>query len=778
MKAVGSGPWSFLFAFITLVAISPEARAGLWDNLRVGTIPISGVNLTGAADVVETCSDPGNNAPQELLADVCARVVACMPGEDPNATRVQCLLRLTGEEGKELWKALLATGQDDPPTVTTLSNWLRTEKAQTDTQKYCACSAALPELACEDIQSRFNATNYSWVGEVIEGAPACDDVFSGPISKADFDLNGGIHVFARCLDEQNQGKVCHWMAPPGGNLWGSNYWFHQLQMRADHPISVDYHKPSKTLNMVAYVKDGGDVGGAGSVHAMHCDADRFDQRAYFCGADNQYYKDRVHFNPTIYTSSLALPGGGERSISSIYFNAGSNPTGKSYDDNGLVEITWYANPGDPEGDYLLPFDFLKDLGLDDACDHALFDLSPSHLVMEPASGSQAATVHSFGVAGGNHILHSIDTPGTPEGAGWCGTYYASGNVSRLTSSPKAIFGAEGKRELYGLGENYRPYRWVLENHNVTAERLVDIQASMAVENWLGVTVTPNDQKTHVFFRRHGPGTVVHAFKSSNNPAWSVLYPNGIDGTAVLDSPAAVADAEGNLHLFAGEWGGPNYEKAGSGRAYLHHFVKAAGASNWQGETLFLGNVQHTDQGHSAATAIFIGPEGVTTERNRIVGSPTVSSATPTTGSADPTHCKGGTLYNSSACPDPRYQVGATTSDGLTVQESFSCIHPVSMTIEQAISQGRCPAGTTGYAETSPVTFQCKGTFSPEAKQCPAGYIILNQDAGFLCRQQGAELDALWGTTYQPILCAEGFTNPIHLGINHGSAYTDCCLKAQ
>ena len=93
---------------------------------------------------------------------------------------------------------------------------------------------------------------------------------------------------------------------------------------------------------------------------------------------------------------------------------------------------------------------------------------------------------------------------------------------------------------------------------------------------------------------------------------------------MLNSPAAVTDLQGNIHhLFAGEWADSTMNgpaKTGPICITLSRLpVPPPGGGN-----SFRQCPKHTDQGASAPTAIFLGPEGQ--PRSEIVGRDGASGA--------------------------------------------------------------------------------------------------------------------------------------------------------
>jgi len=754
--------WVLLIS-IAHFSASTKALAGIWDSLPLRPFAITGSGTTGEAPAAYAI--PGQDAPQKLVSQFCERVVACMPGESANSVRWQCVLRLTGDEGKNLWAALVSNFAEDPPTTLKLSQWIQQKQAHADPAKYYACLNSLRDFSCEAIQGRYSGTDLSWAGQLIAEAGSCDDVFTGPATAGEFAEKGAIHVFARCLDEQGEGRTCHWQGPPGGNLWGNQYWFHQLPMKAGQPISVDYHHGAKTLSMVAYVKDGGDLGGAGSVHAMRCKTDGFKKDAFDCGEERRLAPDKVHYNPAVWSRSDFYYGQENRpEIESIvFFNTGTWPNifgSNNQEKTGLIQFDWIDSTLREDGTGLL-----KPWGSE--CEDRAIDHSPSYLVTGDSN------LDLFAVGGGNRILH---TRGFPGGVDRCMLFVPSSNSSHIRSSPKAIFGESGKKEIYALGEDNYPTRWVLNGPYAASEKLADVKADFKIDNWMGVTLTPNDRFTHVFFRREGTKNIGHVQLDPASGIWRSPDRAGIDPLQVLDSPAAVTDLQGNIHLFVGEKDSP--KKPGDNRAYLHHFVKPAGSTEWKSETLTRGNVQHTEEGKSAPTAIFISGIGNTTERNRFVGDSRPDPAK--FGNPDASRCKGGGLYLAES-NDPitghcerMWREGEVLEEkpwvrGGTIRESFACTWLHQKTPLEAMAEGLCPGGSK-YVETTPVSYNCQDVPPGGVVTCSPGY----RAYGSYCKKDGPEVEAEWGPRYSPSLCANGYDAPT--GDLMGSMYTmHCCV---
>jgi len=419
--------------------------------------------------------------------------------------------------------------------------------------------------------------------------------------------DGSIHVFARCLNEQGEAALCHWQGPPGNSLWGASYWFHEIPMRVDSAPSVTYNKGANLVGVVAYANDGGE----GSVHGTSCDLSKFGNAPadFDCYPEVALQAGHAHYTPVV-SSAGFTPGTPPVGSFKVGLNRDGHLASIQSLLDGIRDATAEevelrrpsANPGA-------------------SCEGGEIELSPTFLMTrDPLVNGASDKPEYFAIAHGNRILHAWFNYHAGREDPWYCRIHELGFVTQgytnagITSAPKALIGPTEYQEIFALGPDYRPYHWWLRGPYLFSEKIADVEATMNIANYLGVVFTPEDQSEHVFFKKLGSGTVLHAYKKTGG-SWTIGNPEGVTSMPVLDAPVAVADERGNIHLFVGEWNGPNAGRAGSARAYLHHFVKPVNSPNWVGETLTAGALEHTDRGLSAPAAIYISPDGDTTERN-------------------------------------------------------------------------------------------------------------------------------------------------------------------
>jgi len=429
-----------------------------------------------------------------------------------------------------------------------------------------------------------------------------------------FPTTGTIHSFARCVNPQGQGYLCHWSGSSEDDHWSSVWHDYQqddiAQMHIDFQPAAVYQASERKIHVFAYSREGsGDVFGAGSLSWASCDVDH-----YACGAPQRVTSlNRVHYVP----SAVALEGG--RLFT--FFNGG----------DGLYFLTRDHDTFSVE----IRISSVLEDGQDPSTCGGV-DFSPSAFVRTLTG--EGEEIHAFAMTSGHRLMHAYLTVAGLRSVllnqyahAWrCETF----DDVLMNSSPKAFVDPGNRFEINvaALDTTNHPQVWLLSGgplRSYTRGPVADVTVSMPPSEFLGVAAVANPDAVstfHIFYRLND-GRLGHVTTHRGEPNPGDPEAHGLPhGFSMIDSPTAVSDPAGNLHVFAGEPSNEPYSSAGhcgkspqgewQCRDQTYYRDPGSGCHGrqrwrypWEANECDLRNfgdfVQTTDQGQSGMSALYV-----------------------------------------------------------------------------------------------------------------------------------------------------------------------------